>query len=65
MRKWLVIGCGAFTTLSVIACLGGTARLFRTPKIEIPTREYPPNNAYEAYRLIAEQMHAQVDADPR
>ena len=65
MRKWLVIGCGAFVTLSVIACLGVTAWLFRTPKIEIPTREYPPNNAYEAYRLIAEQMHAQLDTDQR
>ncbi|MFN4034279.1 MAG: hypothetical protein ACK4ME_11810 [Fimbriimonadales bacterium] len=65
MRKWLLVGCGAFVTLSLIACIGGTAWLFRTPKIEIPTRAYPPNNAYESYRLIAEQMRAQLDTDQR
>ncbi len=64
MRRWL-IGCGAVLLVGFIVCAGGLIWLFRPPRIEIPTRDYPPNNAYAEYRRIAEQMWATLDTDTR
>jgi len=37
----------------------------RPPSIVIPPRQYPPNNAYDAYKQIAQGMHDQWKQDDR
>lgn len=64
MRKWL-IGCGVLFGVMVLLCIGSVVWLLRPPNIEIPPRQYPPNNAYEQYRKIGAEMHARLEKDTR
>ncbi|GIV10951.1 MAG: hypothetical protein KatS3mg020_0442 [Fimbriimonadales bacterium] len=64
MRKWL-IGCGGLFGVFFLACLGVGWWLTRPPKIELPTRQYPPNNTYTQYRQLGEEMHARFERDVR
>lgn len=64
MRKWW-IGCGVIVGLGAVLCCGGFVWLFRPPSIEIPAREYPPNNAYAQYRKLGEEMTERFRNDTR
>lgn len=64
MRK-LLIGCGILFGVVTLLCVGSVWYLFREPNIQIPMREYPPNNAYERYRLLGERMYREFDGDTR
>jgi hypothetical protein len=64
MRKWL-IGCGVLFGVVLVLCIGVLVWAFTPPKIEIPPRQLPPNNAYDEYRAIAEEMKQRLDADTR
>lgn len=64
MRKWLV-GCGVLIVLGLVVCGGALGWLLRAPDLEIPPRQYPPNNAYEEYRQIGEAMRRRLDNDAR
>lgn len=64
MRKWL-IGCGALAGVALLLCVGALVWAFTPPKIEIPPRQLPPNNAYDEYRAMAEEMKQRLDADTR
>lgn len=64
MRKWL-IGCGILFGLVVLLCVGGLVWLLTPPKIEVPPRQYPPQNAYKAYRALGEEMHARFETNTR
>jgi len=53
------------TTFVVFALLCSSALWsLRFPDIAIPPRQYPPNNAYDAYKKLAEQMQKDLDRDP-
>ncbi len=62
MRKWL-IGCGVVALLVCGGACVWVGLLFREPKIEIPPREYPPNNAYEAHQRIGFQIARMREQD--
>ena len=64
MRKWL-IGCGVLFGVVLVLCVGVLVWAFTPPKIEIPPRQLPPNNAYVEYRAMAEEMKQRLDADTR
>jgi hypothetical protein len=64
MRKWL-IGCGVLFGVVLVLCIGVLVWAFTPPKIEIPPRQLPPNNAYDEYRAMAEEMKQRLDADTR
>jgi hypothetical protein len=64
MRKWL-IGCGVLFGVMLVLCVGVLVWAFTPPKIEIPPRQLPPNNAYDEYRAMAEEMKQRLDADTR
>jgi len=64
MRKWL-IGCGVLFGVVLVLCVGVLVWAFTPPKIEIPPRQLPPNNAYDEYRAMAEEMKQRLDADTR
>ncbi|GIV09734.1 MAG: hypothetical protein KatS3mg019_1825 [Fimbriimonadales bacterium] len=64
MRKW-IIGCGLLMGLWILIGAGVLGWLLRTPDIEIPPREYPPQNAYDQYRQIGESMRRRLDKDER
>ncbi|CUU37748.1 MAG: hypothetical protein K6U12_02370 [Armatimonadetes bacterium] len=64
MRKWL-IGCGVLFGLVFLLCAGGLVWLLTPPKIEVPPRQYPSQNAYKVYRAIGEEMHARFETDTR
>ena len=64
MRKWL-IGCGVLFGVVLVLCVGVLVWAFTPPKIEIPPRQLPPNNAYDEYRAMAEEMKQRLDADIR
>jgi hypothetical protein len=49
MRKWL-IGCGVLFGVVLVLCIGVLVWAVTPPKIEIPPRQLPPNNAYDEYR---------------
>jgi hypothetical protein len=49
MRKWL-IGCGVLFGVVLVLCIGVLVWAVTPPKIEIPPRQLPPNNAYHEYR---------------
>jgi hypothetical protein len=51
MRKWL-IGCGVLFGVVLVLCIGVLVWAFTPPKIEIPPRQLPPNNAYDEYRAM-------------
>ncbi|GBC92694.1 hypothetical protein HRbin15_01170 [bacterium HR15] len=64
MRTKYVLGClGLLGLISGVLCTGGAVRWLRVPVIEIPPRKYPPNNAYESYRALAQRMSADLGAD--
>jgi hypothetical protein len=64
MRK-LLIGCGVLFGVVLVLCIGVLVWAFTPPKIEIPPRQLPPNNAYDEYRAMAEEMKQRLDADTR
>jgi hypothetical protein len=64
MRKWL-IGCGVLFGVVLVLCIGVLVWAVTPPKIEIPPRQLPPNNAYDEYRAMAEEMKQRLDADIR
>jgi hypothetical protein len=64
MRKWL-IGCGVLFGVVLVLCIGVLVWAVTPPKIEIPPRQLPPNNAYDEYRAMAEEMKQRLDADTR
>jgi hypothetical protein len=64
MRKWL-IGCGVLFGVVLVLCIGVLVWAVTPPKIEIPPRQLPPNNAYDEYRAVAEEMKQRLDADIR
>ena len=64
MRKWL-IGCGVLFGIVLVLCIGVLVWAFTPPKIDIPPRQLPPNNAYDEYRAMAEEMKQRLDADTR
>jgi hypothetical protein len=49
----------------LVLCIGVLVWAFTPPKIEIPPRQLPPNNAYDEYRAMAEEMRQRLDADTR
>ncbi|MCS7300205.1 MAG: hypothetical protein NZ556_01430 [Fimbriimonadales bacterium] len=64
MRNWKV-GCGVVFFVALLVCGGLGFWLLRPPPIEIPPRRYPPNNAYEEYRMMGEAMRTRFDNDVR
>jgi len=64
MRKWL-IGCGALAGVALLLCVGALVWLWVPPRIELPPRQYPPNNAYPEYRTLGEEMQRRVRSDAR
>jgi len=64
MRKWL-IGCGVLFGVVLVLCIGVLVWAVTPPRIEIPPRQLPPNNAYDEYRAMAEEMKQRLDADTR
>lgn len=63
-RKAFLWGLLAFVALGLI-CAGVWRLQQRTPAIVIPPRQYPPNNAYDAYKQIARMWHDQQRQDRR
>lgn len=63
MRKW-AIGCAVLLGVWILLVAGVLGWLLRTPDIQIPPRQYPPNNAYDQYRAIGEAMR-RFDKDER
>ena len=55
MRKW-AIGCAVLIGVWILLVAGVLGWFLRTPDIQTPPREYPPNNAYDQYRTIGEAM---------
>jgi hypothetical protein len=64
MRKWL-IGCGMLFGVVLVLCVGVLVWAFTPPKIDIPPRQLPPNNAYDEYRAMGEEMWQRLDPDTR
>jgi hypothetical protein len=64
MRKWL-IGCGALAGVALLLCVGALVWLWVPPRIELPPRQYPPNNAYPEYRTLGEEVQRRVRSDAR
>ncbi|BCW96951.1 MAG: hypothetical protein WHS44_05725 [Fimbriimonadales bacterium] len=64
MRKWL-IGCGVLFGIALVLCVGALVWAFIPPKIEIPPRQLPPNNAHPEYVALAEAMRVRLDNDAR
>jgi hypothetical protein len=64
MRKWL-IGCGVLFGVVLVLCVGVLVWAFTPPKIEIPPRQLPPNNAYDEYRAMGEEMWQRLNPDTR
>ncbi|MEN3000988.1 MAG: hypothetical protein ABDI19_03995 [Armatimonadota bacterium] len=61
-----LLGCvGLLTLLCGVGCIGVGFWLFREPRIEIPPRRYPPDNAYDAYRELGKRIKAEFDRDAR
>ena len=59
MRKWKV-GCGIVAGVALLVCAGALGWVFLPPRIELPPRQYPPNNAYPEYRTLGEEMQRRV-----
>jgi hypothetical protein len=59
MRK-LLIGCGVLFGVMLVLCVGVLVWAVTPPKIEIPPRQLPPNNAYDEYRAMAEEMRGSI-----
>lgn len=63
MRRYLLSCLTVVGLLLLGACLLSYF-LLRPPRIEIPPRRYPPNNAYDHYRLIGISVQNLHRADP-
>jgi hypothetical protein len=59
-QLWLLV---ALVGLPLCGVLWWTQ--LRVPEIVIPPRQYPPNNAYDAYKQIAQAMYDQRSQDRR
>jgi hypothetical protein len=64
MRKWW-IGCGVLFGVVLVLCMGAALWLMTPPRIEIPPRQYPPNNAYPEYRALGEEIQQRITRDAR
>jgi hypothetical protein len=64
MRKWR-IGCGVLFGVAVVLCIGAALWLMTPPRVEIPPRQYPPNNAYPEYRALGEEIQQRIARDTR
>ena len=64
MRKWKV-GCGIVAGVALLVCAGALGWVFLPPRIELPPRQYPPNNAYPEYGVLWEQIQGHIRRDAR
>ena len=64
MRKWKV-GCGIVAGVALLVCAGALGWVFLPPRIELPPRQYPPNNAYPEYGVLGEQIQGHIRRDAR
>jgi len=64
MRKWL-IGCGVLFGVVLVLCIGVLVWAFTPPKIEIPPRQLPPNNAYPEYHQMGWELRDRFENDAR
>jgi hypothetical protein len=64
MRKWR-IGCGVLFGVVLVLCVGVALWLMTPPRVEIPPRQYPPNNAYPEYRALGEEIQQRIARDTR
>ncbi|MCS7190807.1 MAG: type II secretion system protein GspG [Fimbriimonadales bacterium] len=63
-RKKIYWGLGGFIVLGLL-CSGAFWAWLRPSPIVIPPRQYPPKNAYDAYKRLAEAMQADLGRDKR
>ncbi len=61
-RKAFIWGLLGFVAVGII-CAGMWRQQQRMPAIVIPPRQYPPNNAYDAYKQIAQMWRDQQRQD--
>ncbi len=64
MRKWL-IGCGVLFGVVLVLCVGVLVWAVTPPKIEIPPRQLPPNNAYPEYHQMGWELQQRFENDAR
>ncbi|MCL6534455.1 MAG: hypothetical protein K6U77_00140 [Armatimonadetes bacterium] len=64
MRKWKVV-CGIAAGVALLVCAGALGWVFLPPRLEVPPRQYPPNNAYPEYGALREQMRGHIVRDAR
>jgi hypothetical protein len=64
MRKWR-IGCGVLFSIVLVLCIGAALWFILPPRVEIPPRQYPPNNAYPEFRVLGEAIRQRVESDAR
>jgi hypothetical protein len=64
MRKWKV-GCGIVAGVALLVCAGALGWVFLPPRLELPPRQYPPNNAYPEYGVLGEQIRGHIWRDAR
>jgi hypothetical protein len=64
MRKWL-IGCGVLFGVVLVLCVGVLVWAFTPPKIDIPPRQLPPNNAYPEYHQMGWELRDRFENDTR
>ncbi len=60
--KWGCLSVVGLTALAVVALL---IWAYRPPRLEVPERQYPPNNAYEKLAAIAERLNEIERSTPR
>ncbi len=60
--KW---GCLSVLGLLVLAVAALLVWAYRPPRLEVPERRYPPNNAYEKLVSIAQRLSAVEQSTPR
>jgi hypothetical protein len=63
-RRKALWGIGVFVVVALL-CSGALWAWLRPPAIFVPPRQYPPNNAYDAYKKLAERMRNDLDKDRR
>lgn len=63
-RRKALWGIGVFVVVALV-CSGALWAWLRPPAIFVPPRQYPPNNAYEAYTKLAERMRNDLNKDRR
>ncbi len=60
--KW---GCLSVVGLMALAVVALLIWAYRPPRLEVPERHYPPNNAYDKLAAVAEQLSAIEQSTPR